>query len=256
MGTTIDEVAFSLLQHQLRGQERQATLVRAASSVTHALATPLSVISGRVALLGAAGGGPAGVERNVAIIQEQLGLITELLKRLVAFARAEPSAADPVDLVELARDAVALMQPVASQQGMTLACTAGGSLLAAAARTALVHLLTTILSVGILTAAPGSTISLELESREAEPPPPERGRVRPGPYACFSVRCPDCRLPDSVLEDVYQPWFAQQSATERSLALALAVAWGVAREHGGWVDTQLDSASRTVFSINWPLCSS
>jgi nitrogen-specific signal transduction histidine kinase len=54
---------------------------------------------------------------------------------------------------------------------------------------------------------------------------------------------------------VYEPWFAERPSAKTSLALALAVAWGIAREHGGWVDTQVDPASQTVFWINWPLSS-
>lgn len=254
MEAATNHVALAVLHHQLRARERQATLVRAASSISHALATPLSVISGRVAMLGSAGGEGTGLARNLAIIQEQLRRITELLERLSAFASVAPSPLEPLDLVEVVREVASLMEPVAALHQTRVVCAARASLPAAADRTALVHLLTTIVSVGILWGGAGSTISLGLESREAEPPPRERGRVRPGPYARFSVRCPQLHLLDSALEDPYQPWFGRRNdGAEASLPLALAVAWGVAREQGGWAETEIDSASETVFSAYLPL---
>jgi len=254
MEPATDHVALGVLHHQLRARERQATLTRAASSISHALATPLSVISGRVAMLGAAGAEGPGLERNIGIIQEQLRLITELLQQVVAFATVAPSAAEPLDLVEVAREAVSLMEPVAAQQQTRVGCTASGSLSGAADRTALLHLLTTIISVGILWGGAGSTINLGLESRDTEPPPRERGRVRPGPYARFSVRCPGPHLPDSALADPYQPWFGQRNdGDDTSLPLAFAVVWGIAREQGGWADTEMDSASEAVFSAYLPV---
>ncbi len=253
MGTAIDHVAFAELQHQLRGRERQATLTRCASSVSHALATPLSVISGRVAMLSTAAGDPSQVARYVRIIQDQLSVITESLQRVVVFSATERAAAEPVDLAETLHQAVDVMQPVASARGITLSCAAADNPPATLDRGALLHLLTTIVSAALQGSGGPSTISLQLQSAQADPPPRERGRARPGPYACFSIQCPGLRLPESTLGDAYQPWFTSSATRSPGLELALAVAWGIARDNGGWIEARLSAASDTTFQVNWPL---
>jgi signal transduction histidine kinase len=253
MGTAIDDVAFAELKHQLRRRERQATLARCASSVSHALATPLSVISGRVAMLQAAASDPAQLERYVRIIQEQLKVITESLQRVVAFSKTEQAALEPVDLVAAMRQAMDVMQPVASARGVTLRCTATDNLQATSDPGALLHLLTVVVSAALLGCGDRSPISLELQSTDADPPQRERGRARPGPYACFSIRCAGLGISEAVLGDPYQPWFSDGESRSADVELALAVASGIAREHGGWIEARITGASKTTLLINWPL---
>jgi signal transduction histidine kinase len=253
MGTTNDHVAFAELQHQLRGRERQAALARCASSVSHELATPLSVVSGRVAMLRTSANDPAQLERYVTIIQEQLRAIGDSLQRVVAFSRTERSAPEPVDLAEVMKQAVDVMQPVAHERGITLVHTAADNPPATLDRGALLHLLTTILSAGLQGCGDPRTIRLRLQPTNPEPPPQERGRALPGPYACFSIQCPGLHLPEANRADAYQPWFSRKEGGNAGLELALAVAWGVARDNGGWVEARASDSSGTTFLVNWPL---
>jgi nitrogen-specific signal transduction histidine kinase len=58
-------------------------------------------------------------------------------------------------------------------------------------------------------------------------------------------------LPLAQLEHVYEPWLVQ-GIEDRETALTLAVAFGIAREHRGWIEAAVD-ASGTTFSVCWPI---
>jgi hypothetical protein len=98
-----------------------------------------------------------------------------------------------------------------------------------------------------------TTISLRLQASDADPPQRERGRARPGPYACFSIEGAGLQLPEAALRDPYQPWFSASETRVTDIELALAVAYGIARENGGWVEARITDASVTTLLVSWPL---
>jgi len=204
-------------------------------------------------MLRAAAHDPVQVERYAAIIQEQMSVITESLQRLVAFSRTAASPPEPVDLAELMQQAVDLVQPVASARSVKIDWAAPENPVTAVDRGALLHLLTTIVAAVVLDDSGVDCVSLEIQAAQPDPPARERSRARPGPHACLRIRCPGLRLPESILEDAYQPWFARAETHRAALELALAVAWGIARDHGGWVDARQNRASETTFVVSWPL---
>jgi signal transduction histidine kinase len=96
------------------------------ADAAHELRTPLTALKLQLGLLRDAPPGPA---QDAAIDRLRGGIdrAARLVEQLLALARAEPGAAPdelPLDLAELARQAVADVQPLADRAGVTLALTA------------------------------------------------------------------------------------------------------------------------------------
>lgn len=233
-------------------RERQLVLTRVASSLAHALGTPLNVIAGRAALASMGGVSEAEVAENCQIISRQVRSITALLQEVLKFAREGESPKEQVDLVQLIQQAANLLGPLAASNKVELVPASGTpSLVRSLEQGAVLQVLTGALSMAISSKKPPTRINLAVRVGHAEPPPSERGRVQPGEYAQFALELMGLRLDDKLLEHVYEPWL-HSAGLDRDAALSLAMMYGVAREHRGWVHATNDASGSTL-TLHWPV---
>ena len=243
----------TLAEHfdQLRRGERQAVLTRVASSLAHALGTPLNVIAGRAALAQMAGASEGEIAENCQIITRQVRAITALLQEVLSFARAGWPAPQPVELRVMLEEARELMQPIAAARGAELSVERVADLTLPLHREAVLQVLTALISFGLTLPERVPLIRLSAERAHAEPPSAERGRVQAGDYAHFRVTFDGERIDERLFEHVYEPWL-HRSDTDRDGALCLAIAFGMAREHRGWVEHRAGESGSSL-ELHWPL---
>jgi two-component system, NtrC family, sensor kinase len=247
--TDAERVAAAL--DLVRGAERGA-LTRLAASLSHALGTPLNVIAGRAAMISMTEEDGGQTADNARIIEERVRAITHTIQQVLTFSRAGKPSADPHDLQAVAQRAAALLQPLADERGISLTVRAGPPLEASIAGGAVVEVLVLLASSALDQTELGACVEFGVARGSVEPPPSERGRASGGEHARFVIHCPSTVLPPECLSRVYEPWFEPTSA-HAELLLDLAVAYGIAREHRGWVDASVAPGQGTTFTVNWPL---
>jgi two-component system OmpR family sensor kinase/two-component system sensor histidine kinase QseC len=96
------------------------------ADAAHELRTPLTALKLQLGLLRDAAPGPQQDE-SIARLRGGIDRAVHLVEQLLALARAEPGAAAadlPLDLAELARQAVADVQPLADKAGVAISLTA------------------------------------------------------------------------------------------------------------------------------------
>jgi two-component system, NtrC family, sensor kinase len=247
----IEAERLHLFEEAVQGA-RRAAVGRFASSLSHALGTPLNVIAGRAAMIGMMEEIDAQEAReNARIIEAQVKNITDLLQRALKFAREGTPAAESFDVRAMAGRVVDLLTPIAQARGVQVELGPGQPFQVALPASRIFEILAGLAAWGIERAPEGSAIVIGPRQAELQPPPAERGRARGGRLALIQITCPGASLPLSLLEHVYEPWLAS-GIEERDTALTLAVAFGVAREHRGWVEAQLD-AQAVTFSVCLPI---
>jgi two-component system NtrC family sensor kinase len=251
--TSSSEGESSVALAALRNDERRAAMIRFASSLSHALGTPLNVIAGRAAMISMEELPAEEIAQNARIIEAQVRGITEMLQRALRFVREGVPAGERTDLSKLAERAVCVLQPSAASRKITLRCTTTAELMAVVPQNRILGIVTNLLCLGLDTVGDGGRISLDLQHGHAEPPPSERGRAVAGNCARFAIQYEGARLDDELFRRVYEPWL-EPPASGRDAALLLAVAFGMAREHRAWVEAR-DSAEGTTLSLCWPLVS-
>jgi signal transduction histidine kinase len=81
--------------------------------------------------------------------------------------------------------------------------------------------------------------------------PADLGGVH-GEYLCLSVADQGVGIPPEILPRIFEPFFTTKSVGEGT-GLGLSVAYGIVREHRGWIDVQSAAREGSRFSIYLPL---
>jgi signal transduction histidine kinase len=232
---------------------RRGAISRFASSISHALGTPLNVIAGRAAMIGMAEhSDPKDARENARIIEAQVRNITDLLQHALKFARDGAPESAPTDLRDLASRVISLLTPLTTARGASIQLESGPPLSATLPSPRVLDVVFALASWGASRLAAGETLSLALSRAESvNPPSGERGRARGGASALIELRCPGEPISLAALEHVYEPWLASATA-DRDTAISLAFAFGIAREHRGFVEAKPDRHG-TTFVVCWPI---
>lgn len=189
------------------------------ADAAHELRTPLTALKLQIGLLQ---GTPAGPEQDAAIAKLRAGVdrATHLVEQLLALARAEPGAAAPlgdVDLAEVARQALADAEPLATRQGAQLVLDAPAAVPmrgdAQALRSAMRNLLDNAVKYG------GRHIVLDVQAGEG---------------GGWRVRVDDDGpgIPPEQRERVFDRFQRGEAREVEGSGLGLAIVQAVARRHG------------------------
>ncbi len=237
------------------GEERRAAMARLASTLSHALGTPLNVISGRATMIGMRDMSQEQLADNARIIREQVRTIADMLSRVLGFVREGWPGPVPTDLPELARRVVRLMHPIVDVRGIQLELGEVEEIHAQVHAPRIEHVLVDLITHAAAVGGRGTRMSLSLSRRELEPPSYERGRASTGPVACFDLALHGVALPAPDYDYIHEPWLRveAQSPEQRSLSMLYAVCFGIAREHRGWVQFHEEPGGAATFSLCWPL---
>lgn len=171
----------------------------------------------------------------------------ELVEQLLLLARSDQEQTQarqlqPLDLSDLAENAVLMFEPVAFEAGKVLE---SGSiepeLFVPGDGAKLKRLLDILLDNAVKYAVPGGGISVALR--------------RDGRRALLSVTNQGQPIPEEELTHIFRRFYrSDQARTTQGFGLGLAIASGVAQEHGGKLWAESDPAGYNTFFCSLPLC--
>jgi two-component system, NtrC family, sensor kinase len=231
---------------QLRHADRLVTVGQLASGVAHELGTPLNVMSGRAKMI--ARGMVAGdaVMDSARIIAEQAARIAAIIRQLLDFSRRREPSLGPADLRPIVTRTVELLATLARKRGVVLAVEGSEDALAARVDPGQIQQVLTNLVVNGLQAMDGGRLVVRLERRRATPPPDVGGI--PGEYAAVTVEDQGAGIAPEHLPRIFEPFFTTKDVGEGT-GLGLSVAYGIVREHGGWIAVQSRPGAGSRFTV-------
>jgi two-component system NtrC family sensor kinase len=238
---------------QLRHADRLTTVGKLASGLAHELGTPLNVVNGRAKLI--VDGEVEGAEAvaSARVVCEQAERMTKLIRQLLDFARPPRLHIAPVNIPALASRVCELVATIARKANVTLwPPPPDGDLRVEADDGQLTQVLTNLL-VNAIQAMPESggtvTISARVERRIAP-----AYVSAPGERAWMAIAVKDTGngMDDATRERIFEPFFTTKEVGEGT-GLGLSVSWGIAREHGGWIDVRAALHAGATFTIYVPM---
>jgi signal transduction histidine kinase len=236
---------------QLRHADRLNTVGKLASGIAHELGTPLNVVAGRAKMIANGDVEGTAARDSARTVLEQAERMTKIIRQLLDFARRRGAQKAPCDLADTGRKTVALLGPLAARAAVRLEVREEGApLVVAADHAQLQQALMNLIVNGIQATSNGGVITLELGAAEATPPADHEAAF--GRYAFIRVRDQGVGIPAEALSRVFEPFFTTKGVGEGT-GLGLSVAYGIVRDHGGWIGIESEVGAGSCFTIFLPL---
>ena len=235
---------------QLRHADRLATVGQLAAGVAHELGTPLNVVTQRAKMI--ATGEVKGTEAadGARIVVEQAQRITGVVRQLLGLARQRTPEKAPQDLRHIAERTLAFLAPLAKKHAVELRLEGdAGPLVGLVDGGQIEQVLTNLVMNAIQSMPAGGQVRVRLGRERVVPPAAVGGPA--GDYLRLAVRDGGAGIAPGDLPHIFEPFFTTKDVGEGT-GLGLAVADGIVRDHGGWIEVESRQGVGSCFSVSLP----
>jgi two-component system, NtrC family, sensor kinase len=182
---------------------------------------------------------------SAVIIVQQIERMSVIIRGLLDFSRRGARTKQSLDLRDLCSATAALLSPLAKTADVEI--TLAGEALrvsvnAGEIQQVLSNLITNAVhampSGGLIAIAIGKTVELH-DAKEQN-------------YACITVRDGGTGIPPDVLPQIFDPFYTTKDVGQGT-GLGLSVAYGIVRDHGGFIRVQSEIRKGATFRVLLPL---
>jgi len=231
---------------QLRHAERLATLGQLASVLAHEVGNPLNVIAGHGKLVATGRLDQSDVRESGAQIGIQCERITNIVKRVLDYARRAPPRRRAIRAADLVGQTWELLRGLALQKEVELVIEDMHEPADVFVDLDQIHqALTNIVVNAIHASSRGAVVSLGVEAAVLE----TAGQVGPG--VVFVIRDHGHGIDPTLTERIFEPFFTTKSLGEGT-GLGLSVARDIIEEHGGKIVVESVVGAGTTFRVYLP----
>ncbi len=244
---------------QLRHADRLMTVGKLASGIAHELGTPLNVVGARAGMIADRETTPEESVEYARVIVQACDQMTGIIRQLLDFARPRGQERSVGDLGFIVQRTLSLLEPMASKKGVTLSFSEEGAPGMLELDASQMQQVFTNLVVNAIQAmgAPGM-VEVTIERAHRAPPAVLNGvEATPSPRTatdCVTARVRDegCGIAAEHLPHVFEPFFTTKDVGQGT-GLGLSVAYGIVREHGGWMEVESALGKGSEFTVFLPL---
>jgi two-component system, NtrC family, sensor kinase len=236
---------------QLRHADRLTTVGKLASGLAHELGTPLNIVGGRAAMIAAGDAVGDEIGDNARIIVEQTERMTQTIRQLLDFARPRPAEKSRADLRATTIETAALLRPMAEKRGVQMLVTDDASVGLAIADTGQIQQVIINLVVNAIQATDnGGTVTVSLRDEMGIRPHTD-GQERPQRTLCLKVSDTGRGMDPETRARIFDPFFTTKDVGEGT-GLGLSIAYGIVRDHGGWIEVHSQPGKGTTMAMHLP----
>jgi signal transduction histidine kinase len=221
-------------QEALVRSQKLAAIGQVAAGVAHEINNPLTVILGYAKMLRKQA--PSGAQEELAIIQEEAVLCQRIVQGLLDLARPQRLDVEPVDLAELARDAVGRLDESGALDGRRVDMPPPG---ARAVITGDAGKLRQVISNIVVNAAQAGPVDQPVRIETEDAPD----------GAVLTVADQGPGISADVLPHVFDPFFTTK---RKGTGLGLSIAQAIVDAHGGRLDIDSAPGRGTRVSLRLP----
>jgi len=235
---------------QLRHGERLMTVGKLASGIAHELGTPLNVIGQRARMIATGEVEGADARDSAGAVAEYAERITRIIRQLLEFARSRSPEISPQDMRWLAENTLSMLAPLARKHQVRLTVEGdAGPVSALVDLVQIQQVLANLVLNGVQAMPAGGRLEIRIRRVEREAPADVGGEVRR--WVAVSVRDEGGGIAPEHLERVFDPFFTTKPVGEGT-GLGLSVAWGIVREHHGWIIVESPPGAGATFTVFLP----
>jgi PAS domain S-box-containing protein len=240
------------LEEQLREAQKLEAIGRLAGGVAHEFNNLLTTITGNASvLLGALSTNDPSRE-SLTMIESAAWRAAELTRRLLGFSRQTLLCLGPIDLNVCVRETVDRLRRTIDPRVLLETRTSSDLALVQADSTSIAEVLVHLCS-NACDAMPGGgrlvveTDNVTIGAAEAA----GRPAARPGLFVRLRVRDTGTGIAPDLLPHIFEPFFTTKELG-KGTGLGLAMAFGIVKQHGGWIECASAVNQGTRFDIYLP----
>ncbi len=235
---------------QLRHADRLTTVGKLASGVAHELGTPLNVVVARAEMIGKGEASPDEARQYARVIVDSAQKMTRIIRQLLEFARRRGPRKERREVAAVAEHTLELLRPLAERQRVELVLVRDGSRQASIDAAQIEQALTNLVVNAIQAMPDGGKVTVHV-GRERVRPPADHGGLE-GDWIVVRVVDQGQGIAAADLARVFEPFFTTKDVG-RGTGLGLSVSYGIARDHGGWIDVESTPGQGARFALFLPL---
>lgn len=248
LGLALNAMLAQIEQAFSRRKASEDALRRFLAQASHELRTPLSSIRGYAELFRrGAKDRPEDLELAMRRIEQEaarMGVLVEELLLLARLDEGQPLQRVPVDLAQLATDAVADASVTAPERAIEVEAPA--PVVVSGDESRLRQVVTNLVTNALQHAGADARVHVSARARDE--------------WAEIEVRDDGVGMPSEVAERAFEPFYRPAPPTDRgeaadtgSTGLGLAIAAGIAEAHGGSIDLETSPGKGSRFRVRLPL---
>jgi len=235
---------------QLRHADRLTTVGKLASGIAHELGTPLNVIAGRAGMIAEGETSPQETASYARIILDAADKMTRIIRSLVEFARRKGPQKAAQSLEPIVARTLELLGPLCTKKGVAFTLQAGQTKPVDVDRNQFEQVVTNLVVNAIQSMTHEGKVVVALSEQHVRPPADIGGEE--ADYACVRVEDDGGGIAPEHVPHVFEPFFTTKDVGEGT-GLGLSVAYGIVRDHGGWIEVKSVLGKGTEFLVYLPL---
>ena len=242
MATELDsrEKALKSTQEALIQSEKLAAFGQLGAGIAHEIKNPLAGILGLAQLSMRKVDKTDPVYTNLGIIEKETNRCTNIIQNLLKFSRQEKVTFEPVDLNQVARDAMAIVEHQLKMNKIKLDYELDGSLPRIAGNANQIQQVLINLMINAQQAMDGRSGEVAVNTSSSN--------------GCAQVQVTDTGpgIPEELQAKIFEPFFTTKPVG-KGTGLGLSVSYGIIKEHKGDIKLESSPDKGTSFTLSFPV---
>jgi PAS domain S-box-containing protein len=250
--TFIDISRRKTLEKQLQHSQRMEAIGTLTGGIAHDFNNILTVISGYVGLLKSQYSDNAKLVSRIMKIGEAAERGSKLTHGLLAYSRKKSEPSTPVDLNQLVLNVQDLFGRMIGEGIEKHLILSADQLIVLADPSQLEQVLVNLATNARDAMSGGGKLTMRTERTEIDSNFCQMyGYGEPGQYALITVEDSGVGIPREIQQKIFDPFFTTKD-TGKGTGLGLAMAWGIVKQHKGYILVESDPGKGSRFKIYLP----
>jgi PAS domain S-box-containing protein len=241
------------LEAQLRQAQKMEAIGHLAAGVAHDFRNILTVIQGHASMRLLDNTLDKKVAGSLEQITEAAERASNLTRQLLAFSRKQIMQLEAVDLNKLISNLSNMLARLIGEH-INLKCEYEKKLPCIDADVCSIEQIVLNLTVNSRDAMPNGghlVISTSLAEFDASYTT-KNPEALPGHYVCLAVRDTGCGMDEATKSRLFEPFFSTKEVG-KGTGMGLATAYGIVKQHNGWIEVQSDAGKGSIFRVYLPV---
>lgn len=242
-------------EEQLRRSQKMQAVGQLAAGIAHDFNNVLTVIQGHIGILLSKENPDSQSYEPLKLVYDASARAANLVKQLLTFSRGSAVHKNMIDLNDVVAGFYQLISKVLGEH-IKIELDLENSPLPINGDAGLIEQMILNLSLNARDAMPGGgrltfrTKSIIIDRENADQHP----ESKEGTYGCLLVSDTGCGMNEETKQRIFEPFFTTKEQG-KGTGLGLAVVYGIAKQHDGWIEVESEVGKGTTFKIYLPLLS-